>query len=128
MTCPLGCDRLVVEFAVNIRPEPKRRARHGQGRTYTDPRTVAYEQRLGLAARAAMRGRPPVDGDVELWCLFEQTDRRHAGDTDNMTKAVADALNGITYRDDRQVTKVHAGKVLRAAHDRVSVAVLEVAA
>ena len=125
-TCHIGCDRVVVEFTVDIRPEPKRRARHGKGRTYTDPRTVAYENAIGLAARTAMKGANPITGDVELWCLFELRSARHAGDVDNMVKAIADALNGVAYVDDRQVTREHAGKVLRADVDRVSVAVLAV--
>lgn len=120
----LPCDRLVVAFDVPIRPQPKRRARHGKGRTYSDPRTVAYENAIGLAARAHMAG-APVEGDVALWCLFEQTDARRC-DGDNAYKAIADALNGIAYRDDRQVVDGRFRTVHRAAHDRVSVAVLKV--
>lgn len=116
------CDRLVLAFDVPIRPQPKRRARHGQGRTYTDPRTVAYENAIGLAARAAMTT-DPVEGDVALWCLFEQRDGRRC-DGDNAYKAIADALNGIAYKDDRQVTDGRFRTVHHSDHDRVSVAVL----
>ena len=121
MTHP-PCDRLVVAFDLAVRPQPKRRARHGQGRTYSDPRTVAYQHAVGLACRAAMTG-APVSGDVALWCLFEQTDARRC-DGDNAYKAIADALNGIAYRDDRQVVDGRFRTVHRAGRDRVSVAVL----
>jgi Holliday junction resolvase RusA-like endonuclease len=118
------CDRLVVAFDVDIRPQPKRRARHGQGRTYSDPRTVAYENAIGIAARAEMAGEP-VEGDVALWCLFEQRDARRC-DGDNAYKAIADALNGIAYLDDRQVVDGRFHTIHRADRDRVSVAVLRI--
>lgn len=119
------CDRLVVAFEVDIRPQPKRRARHGKGRTYSDPRTVQYERTIGLACLAEMtRGRiERFDGDVQLWCLFEQADARRF-DGDNAYKAIADALNGVAYKDDKQVIDGWFHTVHRADVDRVSVAVL----
>lgn len=115
---------LVVAFELHARPQPKRRARHGKGRTYSDPRTVAYEHAVGLACRAAMTG-PPASGDVALWCLFEQRDARRM-DGDNAYKAIADALNGVAYDDDRQVIDGRFRTVHRADVDRVSVAVMTI--
>jgi Holliday junction resolvase RusA-like endonuclease len=120
------CDRLVVAFELDTRPQPKRRARHGKGRTYSDPRTVAYEAAVGLACRAVMKG-APVAEDVALWCLFEQRDARRC-DGDNAYKAIADALNGIAYEDDRQVIDGRFRTIHRADVDRVSVAVLRMEA
>ena len=59
-------------------------------------------------------------------CLFEQRDGR-AADTDNLTKAVSDAIEGTALVNDRQVSRINAARVLRADVDRVSVAVLKVA-
>ena len=127
--CPVGCDRLIVAFELDIRPQPKRRARHGRGRTWTDDRTVQYENAIALACHAAMARQhaTTATGDVTLWCLFEQTDGRRY-DGDNAYKAVADALNGIAYRDDRQVIDGRFRTVHRAGRDRVSVAVMEAVA
>lgn len=123
------CDRLVVAFELNQRPQPKRRARHGQGRTYTDARTVAFEADLARECRAAMaeQNAELTTEEVELLILCEQTDRRHAGDWDNLGKVVSDALNGVAYKDDRQVVDGRVIKALKAPVDRVSVAVLRAA-
>jgi Holliday junction resolvase RusA-like endonuclease len=121
MTC--DCPALVVAFDVPCRPEPKRRPRFGNGRTYTDARTVAYEGRIATACRDAMKGRPPYDGPVELACLFEQRNRRVA-DTDNLVKAISDAIEGIAFTNDRHVSRIRAGRVAGADVDRVSVAVI----
>jgi crossover junction endodeoxyribonuclease RusA len=120
MTC--DCPALVVAFDVPCRPEPKRRPRFAKGRTYTDARTVAYEGRIATACRDAMRT-TPHPGPVKVALLFEQTDARH-GDLDNYAKACLDAMNGIAYRDDRQVVELRAALALKAHADRVSVAVI----
>jgi crossover junction endodeoxyribonuclease RusA len=120
------CDRLVVAFELPIRPAPKGRPRFAKGRTYTDARTVAYENAVGLACRAEMTG-PPVSGDVEVWAVFEQRDGRRS-DIDNLEKSLLDGMQGVAYVNDRQVTRVWKDMRVRADVDRVSVAVLAVPA
>ena len=96
--------RAAIEFRLGLVPL-KRRHRHGQGRTYTDPRTVAAETAVGLAGRRAMGGRPPAAGEVQLVVIHD-----HEGgplpDLDNVVKAVADGLNKIAWVDDRQVSRI----------------------
>jgi crossover junction endodeoxyribonuclease RusA len=122
------CDRIIVAFELPSRPHPKGRPRFGRGRAYTDEKTRLYEANVATACGLAMiRDRVQIaTGPVELACLFEQRDAR-AADVTNLVKAVEDAMNGIAWKDDKQVSKVSAVRVLRADVDRVSVAVLEVA-
>ena len=99
-------------------------------RMYTPEKTVSYENKIMacyLAARAGLaplRFAPPV----ELWieAYFEvpksyskaKAERCRANDPppcckpdmDNITKAVADALNGVAYRDDTAITDQHIAK------------------
>lgn len=84
----------------------------GASRTFTPKGTKDYEALVSYAARAAMRGRPPLDcpidvtieftltGDTALWPTSAAD-----GDGDNLEKAVLDALNGIVFVDDRQVVR-----------------------
>lgn len=98
----------MIRIVVPGRPVPKQRPRVGvrmRGRrivethVYTPPETRAYEEHVRLCAAAA--GAKPLEGpvamDVDLW-LFGRR-----GDGDNYWKAIADALNGVAYRDDRQI-------------------------
>ena len=91
---------------------------------YTPQKTRDYEEGIAWAARAAMRGRDPLDEAVRLglvircpvpasWSRKKQQEalsgvRRPTGkpDVDNVEKAVCDALNGIVWRDDALVCEV----------------------
>lgn len=96
--------RAAIEFSLGLVPL-KRRHRHGQGRTYTDPRTVAEEAAVALAARVAMGGRAPTAAEVHV-VLIHRCDSGQWPDLDNVLKAVKDACNGVVYHDDKQVVRV----------------------
>lgn len=101
-------------------PRGKGRPRHGNGFTYTDPKTRSYEACLRHEAALAMAGRAPLEGALTLdvtvlvpiptsWSGRRQR-QAEAGlirpttrpDFDNYLKAL-DALNKVVWRDDAQV-------------------------
>lgn len=77
-----------------------------------------YKKAIQSQVRGAMAGRPPWDTEVQLqiifYCRRPQTVPKNgyipAKDIDNYIKAVLDALNGVLYVDDRQVTRITAEK------------------
>lgn len=100
----------------------------GRGaRVYSDPETVKYEAQLRYAATRAMEGRPPLDGPVRVvmevrfpvpgsWskkarerALSGSTFPTVKPDLDNSFK-LADALNELVFRDDKQIVKVEISK------------------
>ncbi len=96
-----------IKFTVTTEPVPFKRAMTNGKRRFNDPRYFEYKLYLGLHARVAMQGQAPFDGairiHVDVFTKYEPTSLR-AGDVDNHLKAAMDALNGICYRDDRQIT------------------------
>lgn len=86
----------------------------------TARRDRAWREHVALLARAAMAGRQPIDGPVRLeidarWPSPRRTPpawpwRPSVPDADNVTKAIADALNGVAYRDDAQVVDLRVTK------------------
>lgn len=101
----------------------KLRPKAAKVRTYTDDKTADYERSLGFLARAAMRGRPPLDGPLSVtvealmpipgsWSAKKRASAE-AGeiypegppDWDNLGKIACDALNQIVYTDDRQIVQ-----------------------
>lgn len=85
---------------------------------YTPKTTLGWEKGAKTLAKAAMRGRPPLEGPVEVlivawmpvpasWPAWKRA-AALAGeimpttkpDKDNIEKAVMDALNGVAWRDD----------------------------
>lgn len=105
---------------------PRATAIGGQARMYTPATTRAYEQRVAIAAREAMAKAPPMEGALSVsieitmpipvsWSKRKQADAL-AGlvmptgrpDLDNLIKALADACNGIVWRDDAQIVRLMA--------------------
>lgn len=111
-------------------PQGKARARfrvakRGDGSTfaagYTPKATREYERALATAGAAAMAGRAPLDGWVEVAILAvmgvprswpaRKRDAALAGvlrpgkpDWDNLAKIACDGLNKIAFRDDSQIS------------------------
>lgn len=92
------------------------------GRVYTPAATRDYEDRIREEAVAAMGGRSLLDGAVEVgvvaimpipesWPRGKRNDAARGllrplsrPDADNFLKVACDALNGIVWRDDSQIT------------------------
>ncbi|MEN6426056.1 MAG: RusA family crossover junction endodeoxyribonuclease, partial [Phycisphaerales bacterium] len=96
-----------LSFVVMGNPEPKQRARRGQGgRWYTPDATKKYEAEVAKAAMVEMqrhgvrRGSfgPPIT--IMVRCYFKDHRRR---DGDNVLKAVQDGCNGVVWNDDSDV-------------------------
>jgi Holliday junction resolvase RusA-like endonuclease len=122
----------MVQFIVPGQPQGKGRHRvgnvRGHARMFTPAKTVAYESLIALAAQHA-RGQGsliegPVSCSIELNCTIPKSwskqKRKQAiageivpttkPDCDNTAKAVMDALNGVIWHDDTQVTTLIVSK------------------
>jgi len=98
--------RMIVSFLVDGEPLPKQSYRAVKGGGYTSPRIKAWQDTVALAAREAMQGREPEQGEVAMLVVFVRSNHKRA-DLDNLNKAVADALRGIVYEDDCQIVTLH---------------------
>lgn len=99
-------------FWIEGKPAPKGRPRtfvqHGRVYTRTPDRTKAWEQRVGIFARAASRG------VVLLGPLAVAVDVHGApklADLDNLAKAILDGMQGAAIENDRQVVDLHVRRV-----------------
>ena len=95
-----------IKFTVTTEPVPFKRAMTNGKRRFNDPRYSDFKEYVGAHAKVAMAGRLPFDGairiHVDVFTKYEPTSLK-SGDVDNHLKAAMDALNGICYRDDRQI-------------------------
>jgi Holliday junction resolvase RusA-like endonuclease len=117
-----GVRAMTLTIRVPGTPQGKGRPRFTKtGRVYTPAKTKAYENAIGWAARAVHKG-DPISGPVIVrvianmpvpasWPKAKRAsalvgDVSHTGkpDIDNLMKAALDALNGIVWRDDSQIT------------------------
>jgi Holliday junction resolvase RusA-like endonuclease len=75
--------------------------RHGFRLT---PEGKGYRLFVAAAALKAMRGRSRLTGNCHVKLVFRYHENRH--DIDGPIKLTLDALEGIVYRNDRQVTRL----------------------
>lgn len=115
-----------VHFIIPGRPVGKGRPRFSRsGHCWTPDKTVAYEQDIRLAYWETC-GRKCFDADkalsVEIVLYYVRPKRMTKRnrimaqrgvlrpivkpDVDNVTKSILDALNGIAFKDDRQIVQV----------------------
>ena len=103
----------VIKFVVPGPAVGKERARTvrvaGKTRTYTPRKTASYEERVRwLALSEVSRVRWTWDkGDVfTLHVRLWRPSLLVGPDMDNVVKAASDALNRVTYPDDRRIVEV----------------------
>lgn len=114
-----------IHFTIEGEPKGKGRPRFRRignyVSTYTPATTASYEDAVRLAYKQAAQG-AYFEGPVkmEVWCIFgipkSATKKNQAEmlsgkvlptkkpDADNVLKIIADALNGLAYKDDTQIT------------------------
>lgn len=102
----MNVEPITVAFALLGPPVPLERARHGKGRTYSAPRSVAYQRALAYAFRAAsLVGKWPLDARYHVTIVVTFADHRRR-DIDNVAKTVLDGLNRVAWADDSQVDRL----------------------
>lgn len=97
---------------------------NGRAHVYTPRGTVNYEALVAMTGRAAMGADRLIDGGVDISIVIGLRPPPSASsrvksemlqgrllptkrpDVDNVAKAIVDALNGIVFRDDRNIIKL----------------------
>ena len=115
----------VDEVRGQMRPRTTRR-----GTVYKDKKDRAYEKVISDAFRDAYPDFDPIRGAVCLSVgshrplpkskpkkLIKEPDT-HKPDLSNIIKSIEDALNGLAWIDDCQVTEIHAQKMPRTRIDK----------
>jgi len=122
-----------IMFTIYGEPVPKGRPRFStRGKfpvAYTPEKTKNYESDVGMMAKAAMGSSNPLEGALEAFiyvtfpvpasyskkrteaCLSDSEKHTKKPDLDNICKILFDGMNGIVFKDDSQITSIHATKV-----------------
>ena len=132
-----------ITFAIPGKPVGKGRPRAttigGHARMYTPKKTESYESLVRMAFYNEHRARNPIPAGIPLrltiWCWFaipkswskkrQAQAMHHTGkpDADNILKVVGDALNGVAWHDDSQVSTAVVFKRYATDGERESVMV-----
>jgi len=94
--------------------------RRARGHLSLTPEALAFRHAVRMIAM--VQAVTPILGPVAVFLDAYRPRRR--GDLDNILKATLDALNGIAYRDDDQVTEIHAQRYDDKRAPRVEVSVI----
>lgn len=110
---------MIVQFTVYGQPQGKARPRFTKsGHVYTPKATKDYESSIKQSYIAAAKGYTCGDDALSISIMAcmqrsKSNKRKHATtkpDIDNIVKAVLDGLNGVAFKDDKQVVSVNATK------------------
>lgn len=85
-------------------PRPKQSFRYSKKGSYQTAAVKEWEKAIGFLALGAMREKDSslFEGAVHVDMRFLRR-TRHRCDLGNLEKAVADAMNGVVYKDDSQI-------------------------
>lgn len=117
---------MILECTVPGRAIPAVRMTQRSKYTPRARRYLAYKNQVGWIARQHFKGNPtdkPVAVEIKVYLH-----RGVQGDVDNYFKSIADSLNKIVFKDDRQIQTIVASKIECNSKDdeRVEVKVHEV--
>ena len=108
-------------------PSKKNKMKIGRKRVYKDPEVSDFEEYLQELARQEMADSDlkMIEGDVcfSIEIIYPDNRRR---DLQNCFASVCDALNGICYKDDSQITQISATKRVSKGKDFFVIYVREV--
>lgn len=110
-----------IEVFVHGRPAPQGSKRHvGHGRLIeSSPHLALWRRRVALVCQESTDGLTPPPVGVSLRFVLPRPQRTAQGasppavkrpDVDKLARAVLDALTGVYFRDDSEVTDLHATK------------------
>lgn len=83
----------------------------------------AFKQECRLRALTQVGADMPLAGAVAVTVRFYRP--RKAGDLDNLQKVALDALNGIAWKDDKQIVEIHAYRHDDKSNPRMEIEVTE---
>ena len=117
-------DKKSVSFYVNGNPIPKQSYRAVKGGGYTAPHVKAWAKLVADVASLNMIYKDMFTGRINVELQFFLPDKRRK-DWDNLAKNVMDAMNGIVYKDDSQVTMATVEKAYDKNEPGVYVLIVE---
>jgi len=118
---------MMMQLKIPIDIVPQGRPRFYNGVAVDPPKSRQFKYVLALIVKplagTPMSGEVKVKLDIYRHCK-SVTSRRY-GDIDNLAKAVLDALNGICWQDDSQISELHITKNL-ADEPRIEIEIEEI--
>lgn len=135
-----------IKLEFDVKPMAKQSFRTTRtGNKYLDPSVIKYRKAIRNMAIAQMRNQKAerIEGAVNMNIVYafrrpqslskkerneidggKTVPKTTKPDIDNLTKAILDALNGIVWKDDAQVTQINIQKVW-SAKDQIEVEIWE---
>ena len=136
--------RLFVSGEPKAQQRPRFSTKSGFVKAYDPEDSRNAKATIGMMARAEMGDEPPMEGDLLLQLTVRRnppaswsnkrrkaalgTGVRQKPDLDNHIKLVLDALNGVVFKDDKEITAIVARKVWTDRTPGMSIIVTELEA
>jgi Holliday junction resolvase RusA-like endonuclease len=116
----------VIKVTIDGQPVAKGRPRIGRYGAYTPQKTADAEEWVGWVVKQSLPSGWEPDGEHEwqVWVHFHVR-KNGRGDLDNFVKLILDALNGLVWKDDKQVKALSARRSYHARKPRTELELLK---
>jgi len=95
--------KIYIQFPIKAISKDNEKIRNRQGFVFTTQKYKKFEQQVKFYAMAQYKGEV-LSGDIEVNITFHFTSKVHC-DLFNLPKSVCDALEGICYKNDKQIKR-----------------------
>jgi len=107
-----------MKFEIPIQAVAKQRPRFSNGKVYTPQKTRNFENDIiyFVSRESVVKINGPISARIEVFYQKPKSIPKRVlwkvtkPDIDNLAKSVLDALNGICYHDDNQVSELYISK------------------
>lgn len=111
----------VTSYTLPMPPSANTYWRNLNGKTVVSQEAKEYKEEIAkLADRLGMR---PAQGNVGI--MLQVYRQQKSGDLDNRIKVTLDALRGIAFNDDSQVTEIHAFRYDDKDNSRIVISITD---
>ena len=106
---------------------PQARPRFVKGKVIDPPKCAKFKDDVAMLVKSLRRESALYIGELEVTIAvyrnFTKATNQRFGDADNLAKGILDALNGIVWTDDRQITALHVFKFVTDSKPYIEVTV-----
>lgn len=115
-----------MNLSVNIDAIPQGRPRFYRGIAIDPPKCKAFKREFAELVKKQCAGilTGAIRLKIEVYRDFKTATNQRYGDIDNLAKGIMDALTGVLWQNDKQITDLHVTKNLGTPRVNLSIEVI----
>ncbi len=106
---------ITLKYDMRLISKDNEKIQNRQGRYFLSKEYKEFEATVKLITKSQYKG-PVLAGDVGMQIIALYTNKVHP-DTSNLSKSICDALQGVVYKNDKQIAELYVRRFEGEAKD-----------